>query len=117
MTALNAELVRGSLDLMILSVLADGSKYGYLIQQKLKEASEELVELKAGTMYPILHRLEKDRLVRSKWDDSTGRRRKWYELTASGRKQLQKRVTEWQQYVACLHRILGPLADPAPQPA
>lgn len=117
MTSLNPELVRGSLDLMILSVLSDGAQYGYLIQQKLREASGERVELKAGTLYPILHRLESNKLVRCRWDDSTGRRRKWYELTAAGRKQLKKRVTEWQAYVQCLQGILGPLVDPTPQPA
>lgn len=117
MSNLNPELVRGSLDLMILSVLSDGAQYGYLIQQKLKEASGELVELKAGTMYPILHRLESKKLVRCRWDESTGRRRKWYELTAAGKKQLKKRVTEWQAYVQCLQGILGPLVDPSPQPA
>ena len=116
MTAIHPELVRGSLDLMILSALADGSKYGYLIQQRLKVASQEMVDLKAGTIYPILHRLESSKLVRSRWDESTGRRRKWYELTAAGKKQLKRRVTEWHEYVACLQRILGPLTEPSPQP-
>ncbi len=114
MNGLNPELMRGSLDIMVLSVLADGAKYGYLIQQRLHDASDELVDLKAGTLYPILHKLEKAKLVKSRWDDSTGRRRKWYELTAAGRKQLGHRVAEWQQYVDCLKRILGPLTDAAP---
>lgn len=117
MDGLNPELMRGSLDLMVLSCLTDGTKYGYLIQQRLRDASEELVDLKAGTLYPILHKLESAKLVKSRWDESTGRRRKWYELTAAGKKQLTKRVAEWQSYVSCLERILGPLVDPAPQPA
>ncbi|NQV26847.1 MAG: helix-turn-helix transcriptional regulator [Rhodopirellula sp.] len=117
MDGLNPELMRGSLELMVLSVLADGSKYGYLIQQRLRDASDDRVELKAGTLYPILHKLETKKLVRSRWDDSTGRRRKWYELTAAGKKQLKVRVDEWQAYVECLRRVLGPLADPAPLPA
>lgn len=117
MDGLNPELMRGSLELMVLSVLSDSSKYGYLIQQRLKEASDELVDLKAGTLYPILHKLESKKLVRSRWDDSTGRRRKWYELTAAGRKQLKVRVDEWQTYVECLKRVLGPLADPMLQPS
>ena len=117
MNGLNPELMRGSLELMVLSVLAGGPKYGYLIQQQLHDSSDELVDLKAGTLYPILHKLEGAKLARSKWDNSTGRKRKWYELTAAGKKQLRHRVTEWQAYVACLHRILGPLVDPAPQTA
>ena len=116
MDGLNPELMRGSLDLMVLTALSDGSKYGYLIQQQLKESSEDKVSLKAGTLYPILHKLEADGLVTCRWDDSTGRRRKWYELTAAGRKQLQKRVAEWQDYVACLQRILAPLSGAEPQP-
>jgi DNA-binding PadR family transcriptional regulator len=117
MSGLNTELMRGSLHLMVLSVLSDGSKYGYLIQQQLKEASDELVDLKAGTLYPILHKLETDKLVRSRWDHSTGRKRKWYDLTAAGKKQLKHRVSEWRRYVACLQSILGPLVDESPQPA
>jgi PadR family transcriptional regulator PadR len=79
------DLVRGSLDLMVLSVLAGGKKYGYLIQKEVREASGARVELPAGTLYPLLHKLEDQRLVRSTWDESTGRSRKWYELTAAGR--------------------------------
>lgn len=117
MSGLDAELMRGSLHLMVLSVLSDGAKYGYLIQQRLKDASDELVDMKAGTLYPILHKLEIDKLVRCRWDESTGRKRKWYELTAAGRKQLKHRVTEWRRYVNCLQSILGPLVDESPQPA
>jgi DNA-binding PadR family transcriptional regulator len=117
MDGLNPELMRGSLELMVLSVLSDSSKYGYLIQQSLRDASDELVDLKAGTLYPILHKLETKKLVRSRWDDSTGRRRKWYDLTAAGKKQLKVRVDEWQAYVDCLRQVLGPLVDPTPQPA
>lgn len=118
MDGLNPELMRGSLEQMVLSVLSDGSKYGYLIQQRLKkDSSDELVDLKAGTLYPILHKLETKKLVRSRWDDSTGRRRKWYDLTAAGKKQLKVRVDEWQAYVECLRQVLGPLVDPPPLPA
>ena len=76
------ELLRGSLDLIVLSVLADGAKYGYLLQKQIRQASSSRVQVEAGTLYPLLHRLEKGKLIRSKWDSSTGRRRKWYELTA-----------------------------------
>ena len=105
--ALDPELMRGSLDLMVLSALSDGPLYGYLIQQRLRDRSRERVEIQAGTLYPILHRLEASKFVRSRWDDSTGRRRKWYELTAAGRRRLAVRVREWQDYVACLKEILN----------
>ncbi len=81
----NSDSLRGNLGLIVLSVLTEERLYGYLIQQRLAEASGGLVNVKAGTLYPILHRLEADKLIRSRWDAGTGRRRKWYELTASGR--------------------------------
>jgi DNA-binding PadR family transcriptional regulator len=114
---LSPELLRGSLDLMVLSVLAEGPQYGYLIQQRLREASQKLVDVPAGTLYPLLHRLEGDRLVRTKWDDTTGRRRKWYELTAAGRQRLQLQARQWHQYADCLRQLLGPALGKSPHPA
>ena len=99
------ELLRGSLDLMVLSVLADGSKYGYLIQKHIGETSADRVKLQAGTLYPLLHRLEGDGVIRSRWESKTGRRRKWYELTAAGRRRLRAQATEWDQYAACVRQL------------
>ena len=101
------ELLRGSLDLMVLSVLAGGKRYGYLIQKHVREASGGRVELKAGTLYPLLHRLEDERLIRSTWEDKTGRDRKWYELTALGRKRLAAQAQEWTDYAACIRQVLA----------
>jgi DNA-binding PadR family transcriptional regulator len=101
------DLLRGSLDLMVLSVLAAGKKYGYLIQKEVREASASRVDLAAGTLYPLLHRLEADALIRSTWDDSTGRDRKWYELTAAGRKRLASQAQEWVDYAACIRQLLN----------
>ncbi|MEW4528148.1 helix-turn-helix transcriptional regulator [Maioricimonas sp. JC845] len=116
MDAFSTELLRGSLDLMVLAVLTDGPKYGYLIQQRLRESSGGRVQLQAGTLYPILHRLEQDRLVEASWDDSTGRRRKWYELTTAGRQRLSRRVQEWNDFVACIQEVIGNVPDAPPQP-
>src|SRR3954447_24184709 len=101
------ELIRGSLELMVLSVLAGGKKYGYLIQKEVREASGARVDLAAGTLYPLLHKLEDERLVKSLWDDSTGRQRKWYELTAAGRKRLSAQAQEWADYAACIRQLLA----------
>ncbi|MFO1045415.1 MAG: PadR family transcriptional regulator [Planctomycetaceae bacterium] len=117
MDAIDPELLRGSLDLMVLSTLSSGKKYGYLIQSTLWESSREAIELKAGTLYPILHKLEKEGMVKCHWEDDTGRRRKWYELTAAGRKQLKRRTDEWCRYVDCLRSILGSFDQVSPQPA
>ncbi|HTQ39738.1 MAG TPA: PadR family transcriptional regulator [Pirellulales bacterium] len=107
---LSSELLRGSLDLMILSVLADGPTYGYSLQKRLADASNQAVQLQAGTLYPLLHKLESDKLIRSKWEKSTGRPRKWYELTAAGNRRLHQQATEWHSYVACLKQLLPTLA-------
>ncbi len=109
------ELVRGNLDLMVLSVLADKPRYGYLIQQRLGEASGGLVQPKAGTLYPLLHRLEADGLIRSRWDKSTGRRRKWYELTAAGHRQLGRQARQWVELADCLRKLLSPVLDVQPK--
>ncbi len=111
------DLLRGSLDLVVLSALVDGSMYGYLIQNRIRDVSQGRVELKAGTLYPLLHRLEADKLIRSKWDDSTGRRRKWYELTAAGSKRLKVQSQEWHSYVECIGELLRPVPPTVPKPA
>lgn len=113
MAKLNSELLRGSLDLMVLSILLGGRKYGYLLQQELREASRGMVDMPAGTLYPLLHRLESDQLIRSEWDKSTGRPRKWYELTAAGRKRLTRQAGEWRDYAECLRAMLAPVLGPA----
>ena len=102
-----SDLLRGSLDLMVLSVLADESQYGYLIQKRLSTASHGKVKLPAGTLYPLLHRLESDKLIRSRWDSSTGRRRKWYAITGKGKKRLSAQATQWQQYADCMTSLIG----------
>jgi PadR family transcriptional regulator PadR len=63
MAKLNPELMRGSLDLVVLTVLSGGKKYGYLLQQELRDASRGMVDMPAGTLYPLLHRLEADKLI------------------------------------------------------
>lgn len=105
---LSGDLLRGSLDLMVLSVLADGATYGYAIQKRLSDASSGQLDVKAGTLYPLLHRLEDEKLIKSRWDSSSGRRRKFYELTKAGSKQLERDADQWSRYVACLLDLLQP---------
>ena len=73
----------------------------------LREQSGGRVDLKAGTLYPILHKLEKQKSVRSWWDDSTGRDRKWYALTQKGKGRLECDAREWLDYSACVRDMLG----------
>ena len=104
-----AGIAAGEVDLLVLSVLAEGNAYGYAIQKRLSEASEGQVDLKAGTLYPLLHRLEDERLIRSKWDTSSGRKRKWYELTRAGRRRLEQDAQQWSRYAKCIMQLLSPV--------
>ena len=78
------DLVRGSLDLMVLSVLAGGKKYGYLIQKDVREASASRVDLQTGTLYPLLHSLQADGLVESRQRLEDGRLLRYYKATPAG---------------------------------
>ena len=109
--AFTRDLLRGSLDLMVLSDLSGGSRYGYRILSSLRARSDGQVDLKAGTLYPILHKLERDGCVRCWWDDSSGRDRKWYALTDKGRRRLEADAREWHDYAACVRGILRPVGD------
>lgn len=111
----NIEFFRNSLDLIVLSVLADEPLYGYLIQQRLTQAVGNRLDVQAGTLYPLLHRLEADKLVKTKWESETGRRRKWYELTAAGRRRLTEQAHAWYDYADCLRRLLAPFRAAAPR--
>ena len=107
-------LLRGSLDLMVLSVLAEDSQYGYSIQKRINAATLGKVKLPAGTLYPLLHRLETDKLIKCRWDDSTGRKRKWYDLTAKGKKRLTAQASQWRQYAECVSNLISGVGCPSP---
>lgn len=101
---------------MVLSTLSQGAKYGYLIQQEIRDASRGRVDLKAGTIYPLLHRLEAAKLIRSRWEDSTGRQRKWYELTPAGSRRLRQHAEEWRSYADCISQLLNAVRELSPKP-
>jgi len=107
------------LDLMVLSVLAREPQYGYSIQKELNRVTDGRARLPAGTLYPLLHRLESQKLIRSRWDDSSGRRRKWYEITPRGEKTLASRADAWQRYADCIGQLIKGLAssDEVPNPS
>ncbi len=107
------DLLRGSLELMILSVVSRESQYGYSIQKQLNLATDGQVVLPAGTLYPLLHKLESQKLIRSRWDDTSGRRRKWYDITAKGKTALNQQASVWQDYVACVAGLLEGLGGRA----
>jgi len=100
------DLCRGSLEVMLLSVLADGRSYGYAIREKLQNAGGQPVQF--GTLYPLLHRLEAEGHIKATWDRSTKRERKWYELTPTGKRELRRSAADWQAYLARLQSLVLP---------
>lgn len=102
-------LVAASTKPMILSILSSGENYGYQIIQKVKELSGGTIEWSDGMLYPVLHRLEKDRLITSDWKMSDGgRHRKYYTVTARGMEELAGDMQEWM----CVHDVLSKLWTP-----
>ena len=92
------EALKGHLDLLLLAVLAKGPAHGYALIESLRTRSGGTFDLPEGTVYPALHRLEKDGLLRSHWSEDSGRRRRVYQLTPKGEEALVRRLAEWQQF-------------------
>lgn len=113
---LSSHLMRGSLDLMVLSVLADGPTYGYQIHKRIREAGGSMTRLQAGTLYPLLAKLELQGAIASRWDETTGRKRKWYELTEAGRSLLDRQASDWNAYVSAIRGLLGGLRPASQAP-
>jgi transcriptional regulator len=101
-----AEALKGHLDSLILAVVARGPLHGYAIIEELKLRSGGALNLPEGTVYPALHRLEEAGLLSSSWSDGA-RKRRVYQLTRSGRRELGTRRTEWQQFVQAVEAVLA----------
>lgn len=102
-----ADLPQGTLDLLILRVLAPGSLHGYAIARRIQLLSREVLAVQQGSLYPALHRLENRRLLAADWKRSdTGREAKFYRLTPRGRAQLASETESWEQLVEAVGLIL-----------
>lgn len=105
---MDSALLWGVVDLLILEVLSDRPSYGYEISQVVTARSRGYFELKEGSFYPALHRLERQKLLAGFWRESdSGRRRKYYRLTPAGGRELEARRKEWTQFVAGVQGVLG----------
>ena len=101
-------LLSGSTPLLVLSLLKDGDKYGYQMADELAKRSDDTFQLKEGTLYPLLHTLEKNKLVSSYTKESEGgRERKYYRLTEEGRRQLEYKTQEWKLFSEKVNAVLG----------
>ncbi|MHC4066368.1 MAG: PadR family transcriptional regulator [Planctomycetota bacterium] len=108
MKSFDADLIRSSSDTMVLAALADEPRYGYQLLQALRAHSDGLVGLSAGTLYPILHRLEVEGAVRGSWKQGTTRRRKYYSLTPKGKRLLRDKAEQWQRFSTLVDSLLKP---------
>lgn len=101
-------LLSGSTPLLVLSLLKDGDKYGYEMVTELAKRSDDTFQLKEGTLYPLLHTLEKNGYVTAYLQSTaSGRERKYYRLTNAGRAQLEYKEKEWQLFSQKVNAVLG----------
>jgi PadR family transcriptional regulator PadR len=103
----SADLLQGTLDLLILQVASGGLVHGYAIAQRLQQISRDVLQVQQGSLYPALHRLEERGWLRAEWSSSeTGREAKFYSLTAAGRKQLQAERDNWERLAHAITLVL-----------
>jgi len=105
---MDSKLLTGTVDMLILQVLTHGDSYGYQITQTVLAQSRGQFELKEGSLYPALHRLERQNHVEAYWIETDGgRRRKYYRLTPAGRSSLAERRESWSRFSAGIDGVLG----------
>ena len=104
------ELLRGTLDMLVLRTLLFGPCHGHAIAKSIQRTSGEALLVDHGSLYPALHRLEAKGWVSSKWDKAPGKNRdvNYYLLTPAGKKQLAKQEDKWQQLVAAIGKVMRP---------
>jgi transcriptional regulator len=102
-----ADLLQGTLDLLILKVVALGPVHGYGISQRIRQISEEVLQVQQGSLYPALHRLEKRGWIEADWGESdNGRQAKFYRLSAKGREQLSEEEDTWNRLSKAVALVL-----------
>lgn len=103
------ELLKGSTEHLILSLIGQEPLYGYRLIKEIEKRSGGYFKFKEGTLYPALHRLEKDKLIQGKWQkNSNGQERRYYYLTVKGQRALDEKRAEWQGFAAAVNLIVEP---------
>jgi PadR family transcriptional regulator len=104
----NAEMLKGTLDMMVLRTLVIGDAHGHTIAKVIERTSEDVLEVEQGSLYPALHRLEDRGWVSSYWGASENNRKaKFYRLTAAGKKQLAHEKDRWRQMARAIGMVMG----------
>jgi transcriptional regulator len=102
-----SDLLQGTLDLLILRILAAGDMHGWGISQRLQQISQDVLQVNQGSLYPALYRLEQQGWIAASWGDSENNRRaKFYSLTRTGRKQLAEETANWERITSAVARVL-----------
>lgn len=106
------DFLQGTLDILILKTVLLGPAHGHTIAHVIEQASDEVLQVEHGSLYPALHRLEDQGLITSFWGTSENNRKaKYYRITPSGRKYLRREHSRWHNLVQAIHRVLGPVAE------
>lgn len=104
---MKSDLLQGTLDLLILKIVALGPIHGYSISQRIQQISKDVLQVQQGSLYPALHRLENRKLMKADWHESeTGREAKFYSLTKEGRRQLEAETSNWERLSEAVALIL-----------
>ena len=102
-----SDLVQGTLDLLLLKILALEPLHGWAVSQRLQQMSGEELQVSDGSLYPALHKLEQEGWIQAEWKTSElGRRAKFYELTRAGRKQLERETANWERLASAISAIV-----------
>ncbi len=110
-----ADLLPGTLDMLILRTLQWGDQHGYAIAQTIRAQSSDVLQVEAGSLYPALQRLAKRGWVTSKWAQTDANQRaKFYKLTPDGKKQLLREESRWAELVNAIGRVMNPGLTPGP---
>jgi transcriptional regulator len=103
------DLLQGTLDMLILQTLQWGPQHGYAIAQTIRAQSSDALQVETGSLYPALHRLQKQGWLKSGWDiTEANQRAKFYKLTPAGKKQLLRERSKWEELVAAIGGVLNP---------
>ena len=113
MTDSGLDLLQGTLDVLVLRALSWGSMHGYAVARFIRDSSDGSFQILDGALYTSLHRMEERGWVASEWGNSAkGKRAKFYELTAAGRRALRAQTASWDRYVVAVARVMGARPEP-----
>ena len=104
--AVDKSLVSGSTTMLLLKLLSEKDMYGYEMIETLRERSQNVFELKAGTLYPLLHAMEEEELLTSYEEEVLGKTRKYYRITKNGERLLKSKEEEWEEYSTAVTAVL-----------